>query len=221
VTISAYGYSTFQAAGSTYGTAQEQLESDNHRLQCNVMTYQSQNTQTTGPACPTSITVGTIASPPLSQNYPPYKTGIGGFAQMSVGPSNSTTYNGYQITEALSQDSATTCPTILLQQDAFSGVCSGNSTFTVGAALQSNPYNGAPTPPANNAFWDVHTSTDAVDAMGVAGYTTKCYIVCDQTYTCGASQIGTFTITRTITHTTVGSDPAVPVTNVSVSKTAK
>ena len=121
-----------------------------------------------------------------------------------------------QLTETLKQDPTTTCPASLLDQPAFSGVCSGSSTFTVGATL-TNPY-GVNTPQINDAFGDVHTSVDGSDDMGVAGYTTTCKFVCDQTYSCGPKQIGSFVITRTISHTTVGSNPAVSATNVMVTK---
>jgi hypothetical protein len=103
-------------------------------------------------ACPSSVSLVTVKNASLSSNYPPYRTGIGGFAEMSVGTVGSTTYNGLQLTETLTQDAATTCPAKLLSEPAFSSVCSGSSTFTVGSngGTQFDVSLGQ----INDAFWD-------------------------------------------------------------------
>lgn len=197
--------------GISPGTAQS-----NGKITLGNCNFPAQGTITV-PSCPTSVSLVTVSSASLANNYPPQRTGIGGFAQMSVGPSSSTTYNGARITESVTQDASTTCPSSLLSQPAFDGACSGSSTpFVVGAYAQ--PTFGVTLGQTNNAFWDQHTSADGSDDMGVAGYTTTCNIVCDQTYSCGGSNIGSFVITRMISHTIVGSNPGVSATNVAVTK---
>ena len=212
----ANAYSKFVSVGGVTGSTQIQLQRQLAREDCPVEGFEPQNTQTTL-ACPTSVSVAQTDNIPLSSNDPPYRTGIGATVQMSVGPSSGTQYNGVQIVENVTSGSGTSCSAALLSQPAFKNACFGSDTFTVGSVPQP-VFNGQANPQTNNAFWDVNTSTDASDDMAAAGNTQSCMIVCNQTFSCNGTLIGSFVITRKISHGTLNS---VGVTNVSVTKAAQ
>ena len=64
-----------------------------------------------------------------------------------------------------------------------------------------------------NAFWDLHTATSAEDVLNGQAQGYSCTVVCSQQYLCSGNEIGSFTITKTATHSAL--PPATQVTQVS------
>jgi uncharacterized protein DUF6531 len=113
-------------------------------------------------------------------------------------------YKGGLVTESMTQ-SINTCPA------NFGNLCSGSDSFATG---QGGSAFGVTFPPQHNIFYDQHTTTSTVSFLDQAGIS-SCVAVCKQTYTCNATVIGTFNVTRTFTKGTIQSTP---VTNVAVTK---
>lgn len=173
--------------------------------------------------CPSTVAV---VSPPTSYTLAgtnggadvpqPWLTGIGIVAGMQVGP-NSTNWNGNMITESLTTQS-NSCGTNFFANN--SNPCQGNSTFKIGQAFTANAPAGngyvklGSFLAVQNQFYDIHVATSNANALAAAGLP-SCSVVCSQSYSCGGSSVGSFTITyRFSTGTVNGSS----VTNVGVTK---
>lgn len=148
------------------------------------------------PACPSTVSVTGITTIPLENGFPQFKSGLGGFATMVVGPATvggaQADYANDQITEAVSFVS-NNCPANTLPNN----ICAGADTFTVGAGTED--FN-VKMPPATNTFYDEHATGVIADILANTPIVqVSCQVVCSQTYSCGGVNIGNFTITRTFT----------------------
>jgi hypothetical protein len=147
--------------------------------------------------CPLTVTLDATTNLPLqaglTNNFPTYLTGFGLIATMFVGP-GPYTWNGYQITEALTTTS-NSCPIM-----SFPAPCTGTSTFTVGppglggyALWDGNPHRAQQ--PISR-----HTCDGKFD---LPNSPSSCTTVCAQTYSACGRTIGNFTITRNYTQSTI------------------
>ena len=156
-------------------------------------------------SCPTTITISGTAQLPLqaglNNNFPTYLTGLGIMATMQVGPGNT---NGAAVTENVS-NSQTACPAGV----AFG--CSGNATFTVGPSPGGTYFGTQVSGAGNNQFQDEHAVGSSIDRLGNTGVN-SCTETCSQTYSACNKQIGSFTITRTYTHSSISGTPVTLVT---------
>jgi hypothetical protein len=156
------------------------------------------------PACPTSVTLSSTKQISLAANHPPYLTGMGIVAAMQTNPTTKN-WNGTKITEAVSLGSGDTCP----KSDDF-GKCEGSDTWSVGTGYPT--FFGVSLPATENIFWDAHvTATKAYSVLNHYGIT-SCSRTCAQTYTCNGKSVGSFTITRKFTKTTLGGQSVTLVT---------
>lgn len=156
-------------------------------------------------ACPSTVSVTGITPIPLENGFPTYKTGLGGFATMVVGPGElagvGINYFNVQITEAVSPVS-NGCPANSLPAD----ICAGSTTFTVGGGASDFGVNM----PAGvlNTFYDEHAAGEPTDILANTPIVqVSCQVVCSQTYSCDGSPIGNFTITRTFTKDEIQNTP--------------
>jgi hypothetical protein len=139
----------------------------------------------------------------LNNNFPTYLTGIGLETIMTLGPS-SVDWSGTQIQETAGMTSNTCPPSV--------SACSATNGFQVGVnqgGLTSFGYS-IPTLPSSSSFYDEHVIVSTTDLL--AAGPNSCQIVCAQTYTCAGASIGSFTVTKTLTHSSIGSTPVTQVT---------
>ncbi len=180
----------------------------------------AQITVRTAPSgCPTDINVTSFTavglqndSPNAHRQFPYLKTGVGGFAQMTVSDPGGHNWNGIQLSETVTDDS-NSCSTTYFPS------CSSINTsalFTVGAGGQS--VYGVTLTPTMNVVWDMHTATATYDALAAAGQT-SCQLVCDQSYSCrGTTLANQFKITYAFSEATIS---GTSVTQVVVTKVLK
>jgi hypothetical protein len=170
---------------------------------------------TVAPACPTTATIVSTTQVPLQaglqNNFPTYLTGFGAVMLIGLGPGGPSTYNGATVTEAFS-NTTTTCPA-----GTQFATCSGSGTFTAGPVNnQGNTLQGTPEPSTGNGqFLDEHASGTSSDILAGQGANYSCTVTCTQTYTSCNQTIGTFTLTKTLTH---GSINGTSVTSISAAE---
>jgi len=155
-------------------------------------------------SCPTGMGVdgSRTTSIPLTaanMNNPAVLTGWGMLSYMTVSPSGSGfNWNGTVVQEQVSSSGVPTCPPAVVE-------CVGNANFTVGAPVMSYAFYPNPQPVPVNEFADWNTENAPIDLLAgePAGY--SCQFACKQVFTCppGGSTIGSFTITRTLLHSTI------------------
>lgn len=148
--------------------------------------------------CPTTVTLSSSAAIKLAaglqNNFPTYKTGFGIMATMQVGPGNT---NGALVTENVSNGATNTCPT------GVAAACSGNSTFTVGPTSVGTYYGNSIPGAGSNQFQDEHIVYSSGDVLASYGATYSCTQTCSQIYSACSKQVGSFTITRKYTHSSI------------------
>jgi hypothetical protein len=158
------------------------------------------------PNCPSTISVGSLTSMPLSSMYPGKKTGIGVVAAMQVGPGQFD-WTSSQLTESVSL-STNSCPA-----NGWPTPCQGTSSFSIDTA--GTAINGQQFPAQVSVFYDQHASVSNVSLLDYSGIN-SCTTVCTQQYSCAGTPVGNpFTITYTYTKGTLSGQP---VTNVGVTK---
>jgi hypothetical protein len=164
------------------------------------------------PKCPTTVSIASTAQLPLQSglgnNFDAgWRSGFGIMATMQVGPGDG--YNGQTITESVYSGFNNNCPA------SVGYTCSGNSTWTIGPTA-GGTYQGTFVPGAgNNQFQDTHLArsmTDLLDGTSLPPASYSCTQACGQTYTACNQQVGTFTITRTFTHSMINGTPVTLVT---------
>ena len=164
-------------------------------------------------ACPSSTRVDDTTDITQAGLQAGFRSAYGIIARMRVLP-EATTWDGKQITEAVSQKSST-CPAGL----TVPGPCAGDSTFTVGAA--SGGSNVIPVQPAmRNRFYDFHTTRSRTisflhDPTRNPTGMNSCESVCQQLYSCNGLPVGMHTITRRFIKSTFNGQP---VTIINVTK---
>jgi len=142
-----------------------------------------------------------------------YATGYGVLATMRVLP-DATNWNGTRIAESLTLDPSGTCPKGLTSQP-----CTAGPPFTVGDGTKG--FSVLPAQPGQqDRFYDFHRTRSNIsllhDATRNPSGMSSCTLICKQSYSCGGTVIGNYTLTRTFTKGTYqGKD----VTLVSVTKT--
>jgi len=146
------------------------------------------------PPCPAGTRVDTTTDLTQAGLQAGFRSAYGIIARMRVLP-DQTNWDGAQISESLSQTSST-CPPGL----TVPGPCSGNSTFTVGAASGGSAVSSRQ-PGMRNRFYDFHTSRSRTVSFlhDVARNPTRmnsCETVCLQLYYCNGAIIGMHPITR-------------------------
>jgi hypothetical protein len=177
------GISIGGTTSSTYGN----VVKTNGRNAC-ILVKQTPSGPTNVEPCPTTMAV--YATTPFSLPNstvltPPNYSGIGIVASMAVGPA-AQNYYGVKVTESVSR-SGGTCNTT-------QPLCNGSSTFTVATGQQIW---GQTFPAVPNQFYDNHGIT-ATGNLLQAFNQTSCTVVCSQSYSCGGSVIGNFTITYSL-----------------------
>lgn len=193
------------------GPVEEEEESVNLRLPS---TPQTPTAAQSIPSCPIATTVDDVTDLTPTSLQAGFLSAHGIIARMRVLPDR-TAWDGKQIRESLTQTSST-CPAGLTR----GGPCSGNSTFTVGAA--SGRSGVIPQQPAiRNCFYDFHTShSRSISFLHDAGRNplgiNSCEAVCRQEYSCNNTVIGEHTVTRRFRK---GSFNGRNVTIIDVSKT--
>ena len=155
--------------------------------------------QATPPVCPSTILYTQSVTPSLSNN-PSYRTGMGIVAVMT----GSAGSEGAEISEAVSLQSSTCGPNYQIN-------CGGSPSVTI-ASGGAMPFQGTVLPAVTNGFYDAHEDLNTIDVLGTLG-SNWCTFTCIQTYSCGGSPLGKFSIQYNLTH---GSG----VTNVTATKTA-
>ena len=159
--------------------------------------------------CPTSVTIASTTQLPLANDFPSYKSGFGILTMMSVGSRNHLQRNSshrerhdvieYLVLAAFNQ--AQTAAEIALGPLGH--------PVRQARARNADPANGKRSILGSACTRKLHRSL-----LGGTGVN-SCVATCAQTYkSCGVT-IGSFTITKTLTH---GSLNGTAVTNVSVSK---
>jgi hypothetical protein len=158
---------------------------------------------TVTPPCPSTVTAGSPTPIPLAGNAfnQGARTGVGNFFPMTVGGS-APSYNGAQITEAVTAGSAT-CPSNTDPRLMPAGACIGSSTFTVGTAYPITIFGQQPGA-IDNVFWDAHGVSSGANTLTT---TNSCTATCRQVYSCGSTTVGNFTITFTYTQGTLNGQP--------------
>jgi hypothetical protein len=146
------------------------------------------------PFCPAGTRVDHVTDLTQAGLKAGFLSAYGIAARMRVVP-DSITWDGKQITEALTQTSST-CPAGLTHP----GPCSGMSTFTVGAASGGSALIPRQ-PPMRNRFYDFHTSRSHSvsflhDPTRNPTGMNSCETVCRQEYSCNGKVIGAHQITR-------------------------
>ena len=166
--------------------------------------------------CPTDIQVSRIVQIPDPDFGKPdgFKTGVGAVAFMEVSGPGRTDWDGIKIKESVKQ-TKNTCGA--RARDVCSNK-SGGGEFEVGK--ESDILGKGKASAAKNTFHDLHIfAKKEVSVLHEKGLAT-CEAECEQTYSCGAKQIGpTFTITYNATRDTVAK--TFDVTRVTVAKSAK
>ncbi len=158
-------------------------------------------------SCPTTVTVSSTPSISLAagyqNNFPNYKTRFGIMATIQVGPGN---MNGAAVTESVSNGATNRCPT------GVAAACSGNSTFTVGPTSGGTYYGNSIPGAGSNQFQDEHIVRNTGDVL--AGYSANysCTQTCSQIYSACSQPVGSFTITRTYTHSSISGTPVTQIT---------
>ncbi len=169
--------------------------------------------------CPTSCP--TSASPawtdPLALNlvYPHLLTGIGNVARVSVSPSG-TVWNGQTVSEnVMLVSGSNSCPA------GFPVVCSGDTTFEIGAGYQPAVLEGGTVVPVGpllvgttNEFFDQHTVTSSQSLLNATGGGNTCSQKCSELYINECSQVIllSYFYTYTFTKSTISGTPVTLVT---------
>jgi len=164
---------------------------------------------TVTPTCPSTISLVNVTplllQSGLSNNFPIYLTGFGSYATLQVSDPSGKNWAGAAITESVTSTS-NNCPAQTIACDA------GGDAFTVGQSPPNLQPFGITVPdiPGTNGLFDLHTTNGSADAMSGLPQGATCQVVCSQTYSCGGTQLkgpsgpGVFTVTRSATHSTIG-----------------
>jgi hypothetical protein len=167
---------------------------------------------TVTPACPTTASIVSTTNLPLSaalpNNFPTYLTGFGADMLIGLGPGAGTSYDGSTVTESFS-NIATTCPA-----GAQYATCAGNTTWTVAPVNnQGQTIGGTPAPSAGDGqFLDEHAAISTSDILAGQGANYSCMVTCTQTYTSCGQTIGTFTLQKQFTHSSINGTAVTQVT---------
>jgi len=184
------------------------------------------------PVCPVGLIPASWVQFPLAANtpnpagnWPTYWTGMGAVVDMiGIFSGFPPSLDGAKVQEVIIPY-FTDCPRL-----NWNTMCGGNSLFTVGpdpgvAAADPTSYGYYVPPIGDGGFYDWHIMADHSDWLQQPSDPQSCTVQCDQTYYCTPSwnQIGSFMITKTLTHSFVGipAPNAGPATIVSVTKTSQ
>jgi hypothetical protein len=167
------------------------------------------NVSATGATCPSTVSLVSVTplllQSGLSNNFPTYRTGFGTYVILQVSDPSQKNWAGATITENVTPTS-NNCPAQTIACDT------GGNTFTVGQSPQTLVLfgTGVADIPGTNGLFDMHTTNSSYDAMAGLAQGATCQVVCRQTYSCGNTQLkgpsgpGVFSVTRSATHTTIG-----------------
>ncbi len=166
--------------------------------------------------CPSSISISSRTGWPLAagvsqtSNYPAYLTGIGLETVMTLG-NVFADYRGLNFSEVV-VPVYSTCPAA-----ANIPTCSGWGGFQVGVNQSNRTSYGYPIPalpiPGNSSFYDAHVLVSTSDLLAGQAPNYSCWYACTQTYVCAdGTAIGSFAVTRTLTHSTINGTPVTKVT---------
>ncbi len=159
-------------------------------------------------ACPTSVTLFNQTSIPISADTSD-QTGYGEMAGMMTNPTT-TNWSSAVIKETVTPTTST-CPSSILPQ--FSTVTTLNSTtFNVGIGATLPDNSNYIYPAITNVFYDLHATNSPANLLAGYANVKSCTASAAQTYVCGGSIIGSFTITKTLTQGTANGKPATIVT---------
>ncbi len=145
--------------------------------------------------CPSSITIDsdcTVTDPQASGTWGWLRS------KMKANPT-STNWDGYVVTETVSLNSSTTCHDTndLDYGETAAGMCNGTTSFTIGQ--ESEDADNCSGTAAQNRFYDDQLTFHANPIL--KEFRPPCKVVCNQVYKCGGTNIGSFTITRTLSNT--------------------
>ncbi len=164
-------------------------------------------------SCPSSTQVEKLTDLTPDGLKAGYTTAYGALVTMRVMP-DSVNWNGTRIIESLTLDPSGTCPKGLTSQP-----CTAGPPFTVGDGTKGSSVLPAQ-PGQKNRFYDFHrtrsNSSLLHDPTRNPTGMNSCTMICKQSYACGGTVIGSFTITRTFTK---GKYQGKDVTLVSIAKT--
>jgi len=153
---------------------------------------------------PYNSTLPLALAPNLNNNFPTYLTGIGDEAILTVGPA-ATNWAKTPINESETITS-NTCPASVVACNATGGLVVGvnqGGSYTFGYELP---------PITNNQFYDQHTIILGTDVLGAANNMSSCQATCAQAYSSGGTTIGSFTVSKTLTHSSINGTRVTQVT---------
>jgi len=214
IATAAGAYITGVAPGATPQLASGTVPVSGFR-QCSTLPEQSQGGTN---VCKVPTSAATSLTDPLSLSsvYPNLLSGIGNVARVTVSPTG-TSWDGQSVTEAASTGGTNTCPS------GFpTNVCSGNTTFTIGAGYQPAVKEGTNTVDVGpllvgttNEFFDQYSVTSSESLLDANGGGSSCQITCSQQYFNACTtpqQLGDHTFTYTFTKSTISGTKVTLVT---------
>jgi hypothetical protein len=143
--------------------------------------------------CPSTISIKSKTQKSLPDyDHPDWLTGVGMLARMEVGPEGQD-YTGVALVETVTP-TYNDCPSTIAEYTSFPTIHAGDTApFIVGSGAQ---WEGSDYPSVLNEYYDSHKLLVNINVLGLTNVD-SCVAKATQTYSCGGSVVGTFTLTNT------------------------